>query len=57
MTIMTKTLYVPSHVKKGIEKKKEVKIPYIEPGNRVLDPSLLDKSLLERLPQPTGWRV
>ena len=57
MTIMTKTLYVPSHDKKGIEKKKEVKIPYIEPGNRVLDPSLLDKSLLERLPQPTGWRV
>jgi co-chaperonin GroES (HSP10) len=23
----------------------------------VLDPSLLDKPLLERLPQPTGWRV
>ena len=54
---MTKTLYVPDHVKKEIEKKKETKTPYVEPGNRVLDPSLLDKSLLERLPQPTGWRV
>ena len=55
---MTKTLYVPEHVKKEIEKNKtEVKkalnndTPWIEPGNRVLDPSLLTKSLLERLPQ------
>ena len=61
---MTKTLYVPEHVKKEIEKNKtEVKkslnndTPWIEPGNRVLDPSLLTKSLLERLPQPTGWRI
>ena len=61
---MTKTLYVPENVKKEIEKNKtEVKkslnddTPWIEPGNRVLDPSLLTKSLLERLPQPTGWRV
>ena len=23
----------------------------------MVDPTLLDKSLLERLPQPTGWRV
>ena len=30
---------------------------WVEPGNRVLDPSLLTKSLLERLPQPTGWRI
>ena len=72
---MTKTLYVPEHVKKEIEKNKtEVKKSlkdntpsvlsksstgrhWVEPGNRVLDPSLLTKSLLERLPQPTGWRV
>ena len=72
---MTKTLYVPEHVKKEIEKNKtEVKKSlkdntpsvlsksstgrhWVEPGNRVLDPSLLTKSLLERLPQPTGWRI
>ena len=75
MKIMTKTLYVPEHVKKEIEKNKpEVKKSlndntpsilskssagrhWVEPGNRVLDPSLLTKSLLERLPQPTGWRI
>ena len=72
---MKKTLYVPEHVKKEIEKNKtEVKKSlkdntpsvlsksstgrhWVEPGNRVLDPSLLTKSLLERLPQPTGWRI
>jgi len=31
--------------------------PYIPRGDRVLDPTLLEKTLLERLPQPTGWRV
>ena len=30
---------------------------YIEEEARVLDPTLLDKSLLERMPQPTGWRM
>lgn len=30
---------------------------YVEPEQRVLDPSLVDKSLKERLPQPTGWRI
>ena len=30
---------------------------YVSSEDRVLDPALLDKSLLERLPQPTGWRV
>ena len=24
---------------------------------RVLDPTLLEKSLLDRMPQPTGWRL
>jgi co-chaperonin GroES (HSP10) len=64
MKIMTKTLYVPENVKKEIEKNKKAvqnalteDTPWVEPGNRVLDPSLLTKSLLERLPQPTGWRI
>jgi co-chaperonin GroES (HSP10) len=29
----------------------------VEEDKRVLDPSLLDKSVLERMPQPTGWRL
>ena len=30
---------------------------YVEPQERVLDPSKVDKSLLERMPDPTGWRM
>ncbi len=30
---------------------------YIDPGDRVLDPEKLDASILERMPQPTGWRM
>ena len=30
---------------------------FVKPEERVLDPSLLDKTLLERMPEPTGWRM
>ena len=30
---------------------------YIDPNNRVLDPEKLDASILERMPQPSGWRM
>jgi|TARA_R110000787_G_scaffold867_9_gene3186 co-chaperonin GroES (HSP10) len=30
---------------------------YIKEEARVLDPTLLDKSLIDRMPQPTGWRM
>ena len=30
---------------------------YVEPTELVLNPSLLDSSLLERMPKPTGWRI
>ena len=30
---------------------------YVEPTELVLDPSLLTTSLLERMPEPTGWRI
>lgn len=30
---------------------------YVEQDSRVLDPSLLDNSLIDRMPQPTGWRI
>jgi co-chaperonin GroES (HSP10) len=62
---MSKKLYVPDHVARNIAKKKAeeeaasspISSPYVEQSSRVLDPSLLDKPLLDRLPQPTGWRV
>ena len=30
---------------------------YVLNDERVLDPTLLDKSALERMPDPTGWRM
>ncbi len=63
------SLLVPEHVaaqmaaedkSKSAELKKEkpsVEDAYIAEDKRVLDPSLVDKSLKERLPQPTGWRI
>tara|TARA_R100001510_G_scaffold45446_1_gene42129 strand:- start:286 stop:714 length:429 start_codon:yes stop_codon:yes gene_type:complete len=39
------------------EPKEVSSTPWVEPADRVLDPTLLDKSLIERMPQPTGWRL
>mgnify|MGYP003138038159 CR=1 FL=1 len=30
---------------------------YVAEEELVLDPSLVDKSVIDRLPQPTGWRI
>jgi co-chaperonin GroES (HSP10) len=30
---------------------------YVDPDKLVLDPNLLDKSLIERMPDPAGWRM
>jgi len=55
---MSKTLYVPDHIaKKAKQKKQAVASAYVSQEDKVLDPSLLDLSLSERLPQPTGWRI
>lgn len=63
---MSKTLYLPDHVAQKIQKDRQAKQEpegpsvegaYVDAKDRVLDPSLLEKPLLERLPQPTGWRV
>ena len=62
---MSKTLYLPDHVAQKINKERKgskedsgaLDSAYVDAKDRVLDPSLLDKPLLERLPQPTGWRV
>ena len=31
--------------------------PWVDPSDRVLDPSLIEKSLIDRMPDPTGWRI
>ena len=62
---MSKTLYLPDHVAQKRKKEKaasssassEVGSAYVDTQDRVLEPSLLDKPLLDRLPQPTGWRI
>jgi co-chaperonin GroES (HSP10) len=57
------SVIVPDHVANEIEQEKVEEATtnedsaYVEPQERVLDPSLLDKSILERMPQPTGWRI
>ena len=35
----------------------DISAAYVDPEERVIDPSLLDQSLVERMPQPTGWRM
>ena len=56
---MQKTLYVPDHIvqKRKEEKQQNANKAYVDANTKVLDPSLLEKPLLERLPQPTGWRI
>jgi len=63
-------LLVPEHVaaslanesaepepKKENKDKPSLEDAYVDSGKRVLDPSLVEKSVKERLPQPTGWRI
>ena len=59
---MTSKIHVPEHIAKELEAeqnppKEETKIPYVKEEARVLDPTLIEKSILERMPQPTGWRI
>ena len=62
---MSKTLYLPDSVAQKMNKDKEAKkaesssldSAYVTSEERVLDPNLLEKPLLDRLPQPTGWRL
>ena len=36
---------------------KNFETAYVEKNNVVLDPTLIDKPLVERMPAPTGWRI
>ena len=65
-------IQVPDHVAKSIEadlKKEQTEqeenpiqdvketSAYVKESARVLDPTLLENSLVDRMPQPTGWRI
>jgi len=58
---MSKTFSIPDEVKEQFAPKPDgdtgLNPAYVSKDERVLDPSLLEKPLLERLPQPTGWRI
>jgi co-chaperonin GroES (HSP10) len=60
------SLILPEHLAKKIKGKKEEEASntpdalseaYVKAEERVLDPSKLPQSALDRLPQPTGWRL
>ena len=53
---MNKTLYVPDHIADS-NKNAATAAAYVDKNEKVLDPTLIDKKLSERLPQPTGWRI
>jgi co-chaperonin GroES (HSP10) len=42
---------------KAEENKSEVDKAFVSAEERVLDPTLVDKTLIERMPSPTGWRM
>ena len=44
-------------VKEEVSSAIDVTDTYVKEEDRVLDPSRLPQSLLERMPQPTGWRI
>ena len=59
---MTKTLYVPDHiVEQKVDKKEkeqgELEKAYVKPEDRVLQPEKLSKKAIDKMPQPTGWRI
>jgi len=61
MTTENKVI-VPDHVAKQVEEQnketgEKVNQAYVSESSRVLDPTLLDKSIIDRMPQPTGWRM
>lgn len=63
---MTKTLLVPDYIAEERAKKEQpeskgkkgiLEEAYVAPEERYLDPSKLPESAIDRLPQPTGWRL
>ena len=53
---------VPDHIAKEIEEQNKetgeaLDETYVPEEKRVLDPTLLDQSLIDRMPQPQGYRI
>ena len=44
-------------IAKKNETKSELDKAFVESGEKVLDPTLIDKPLLDRMPDPSGWRL
>jgi len=44
-------------VAKKTEEKSELDKAFVDVESKVLDPTLLKKSLLDRMPNPAGWRL
>tara|TARA_R110000824_G_scaffold286048_3_gene474180 strand:- start:3973 stop:4428 length:456 start_codon:yes stop_codon:yes gene_type:complete len=53
---MTSTIITPAGVTASA-KVETIDNAYVEPDERVLDPSNISTSLMDRMPQPTGWRM
>ena len=47
----------PKEKQEQEEERSELDMAFVEEDQRVLDPTLLKKSLIDRMPDPTGWRV
>lgn len=54
---MNKPILVPEHIADELNQPEGLEEAYIKPEERYLDPSKLSKSVVDRLPQPTGWRI
>ena len=56
---MNKTLLVPDHImeKRAKEKEGVLSNAYVKEAERFLEPSKLPQKTIDRLPQPTGWRI
>lgn len=48
---------IAEKVLKKTDDNPDISAAYVPSSDRVLDPSLIDKNLVDRLPQPSGWRV
>ena len=49
--------YKENIAKDDLEESSELDKAFVTQEERVLDPELLNKSLLDRMPSPSGWRL
>jgi len=54
---MTNAIITPAGVTAAVTAPETVNDAYVEADERVLDLTALSGSLLDRMPQPTGWRL